>query len=516
MTGDAQMQYASQLQREFVDLLDAAKQISSDAGREVEAILQQGREQVLDTEDAVRLLTKAITALKTAPDLQGDARAQAALVGDTRALVEQIIAAQDRIRLHATGQRRERRVALQSRNGIAPCPVQPRPCFHGREIPVMSGFVKTTDIELWEENERLDIHLGQFQDTFGRIPSPEERLDIMLGKTRLPGINDGDQFEIQELARSIAINGVRKPPIIDIDGTLLDGNRRVTACRHILSSDDFDTEHKRRVEYIFVWQLTEHATVDERNAVVVSLNFESDCKQPWPEYVKARKVYEEWQAMLVLEPRSPGAKRQAEMKRQLSMRYALGPETSTVNRYIKMVEWADQFEEYHINAKKKDKFEVKHQADKYFQYFDEIGKGLQPGGVAYALSQDDAFRYLVFDLLYDGKFRNWRDIRALKTIYENEEARDALARARNEQDIDLAQDHLENAVAIARASSARERELGANTRIESFVKWLEDLPVKAFRDQIKPENLKKLLKALRLVERQAQTILSEDSDEKVQ
>ncbi|MEA5515784.1 hypothetical protein [Nodularia sp. UHCC 0506] len=62
----------------------------------------------------------------------------------------------------------------------------------------------------------------------------------------------------------------------------------------------FDSEQKRRAEYIPVWQITEHATNDDRNAVVVSLNFESDCKLDWSDYIKARKVYEEWQAMLAL------------------------------------------------------------------------------------------------------------------------------------------------------------------------------------------------------------------------
>jgi len=304
---------------------------------------------------------------------------------------------------------------------------------------------------------------------------------------------------------------VRKPPILDTDGTLLDGNRRVAACHLVLNSDEFDAEQKRRAEYIYVWQLTEHATDEDRDAVVVSLNFESDCKQDWPEYVKARKVYEDWQAMLALEPRA-GSARQAEMKRALSKKFALGPDAGVVNRYLKMVEWTIDFEEYHINDRKRDTYEVKHRANRYFQYFDELAKGEQ-SGVARVLKDDDNYRHLVFDLLFQGKFRNWRQIRDLKFTYENEEALDQLRQARDTPDMDKAEECIDNAVSIARTKRADNRALGANSRIEVFVKWLEELPDKAFRDQIKPENLRRLLKALKLVERQATTVLQgEDAD----
>ena len=164
--------------------------------------------------------------------------------------------------------------------------------------PNAAGFIKTSDIRLWPKNERLDLHLKQFQHRNSRIPNHEELLDIMLSRMDLPGLREvpevskkkqTDQFEIVKLACSIANNGVRKPPIVDIDGTLLDGNRRVTASWYVLNSDEFDSKQKQRAEYTFVWQLTEHATDDQREAVVVSLNFEDDCKEEWPEYAELER-----------------------------------------------------------------------------------------------------------------------------------------------------------------------------------------------------------------------------------
>ena len=505
------MQVMNGTHNEIEEVIRAAYRVSNDIGREVEAVLAEGRERPLSRDEAAKLLRRVITVLRDNASRRGDQAALRSLTGDINNLVERIIQARDDPSLdrHVQSRPANKRLELVSRDGIEPAPLFPRPWFHGRDIPMNAGFVRVTDIELWADNDRLDIHVNQFQRREGHRPSGTELLDIMLSKMNLPGVTAEDEFAIVDLARSIAVNGVRKAPILDLDGTLLDGNRRVAACYFILNSDEFDTEQKRRVEYIYVWQLTEHATPDDRTAVVVSLNFEPDHKQQWPEYVKARRVSEEWQAMLASELRSPGSQRQAQMKRELSVRFALGPDTSVVNRYLKMVEWANQFEAYHTIERKRDTYEVKHRANRYFQYFDELAKGTSPGGVAYALNQDDGFKHLVFDLLYDGKFRNWRQIRELKLINDSQEARDALNRARMEPDEELAEEHLENAFAIARSRRAEAREVGVNTRIESFCTWLEEVPPRAFRDAVSLENLRRLHRALSLVDGLVSRVLAE-------
>lgn len=494
-------------------VIEEARCISADIAEKVEGILQQGRENPLPLDEAFQLLTKVIAVLKHSASKRKDKAASESLEGDINQIVQQIIQIREQVMqdtLEATTQ--TAKLELIAYNGIKPGPVLPTPCFHGKDVPMRSGFTKITDIQLWAENDRLDIHLGQFRQNNGRDPNPEELLDIMLSKMQLPGIPDdkrSDQFDIVELARSIAINGVRKPPIVDIDGTLLDGNRRVAACYYIRNSNEFNSEQKRKAEYIQVWQLTEYATDDDRKAVVVALNFESDCKMPWPEYIRARKVYEEWQAMLALEPRTPASKRQAEMKRELSMKFALGPDTITINKYLNMVNWATEFEEYHIHEKNRDHYQVQHKTNKYFQYFNELKGATTPGAVAYALNQDEGLKHTVFDLIYEGKLRNAQQIRALKHTFYNQEARKLLARARNESDTDLADDHVEDAITIARSQRAETREMGANTRIESFVQWFEELPLRTLPDQITSENLQGLLRVLKRVEPMVKEILRE-------
>lgn len=501
----------------FADLIQAATLISQDVGTRVADVLQMGREQPLDVGEARRLLTKVVEVLATSVEARGDTARARELSEEIDGLLDRVMAIRARWAADSPSRPRITFDLIEEYDGIKPEAVRPRPIFHGRAVPMRTGYVRTIDLELWGENERLEIHLEQFRDEHGREPTPDETLNIMLSKLPIRGIpakEAEDQFAIVELARSIAVNDVQKKPIIDIDGTLLDGNRRVAACRHILMSDEFTPEQKKRASYIYVQQLTEDAGPEDRRAVIVALNFEPDCKLQWPEYVKARKIYQRWQEILAFEARSLDRREEAALKRELSMQFGLGPVTNSVNRYLRMIEWARRFEDHHVVDRDKDPHEVRHKANHYIQYFDELSKGAREGGVAWTLNQNDAFRGLVFDLLFDGKFRNWTQIRDLKHVAVNEEARQQLRDAAA-VDRDEAMEMVEDATSIARTTRAQQRILAANTRIKSFVKWLEDLPARAFmpseKDAIEPENLRRLVRALRFVEAQAGAVLDESA-----
>ena len=516
----------------LTELLTAADEMSSDVGASVACLLREGLENPLSPDEIRALLTRVVEVVRAGAQQRGDTETVLALDRDPQSIVERAAAQslvtrvrelQGQLAEHASSPSSlpdpaeetegesllsascAETLRLQSHDGIDPTPVRPNPVFHERPVAVVEGFVRTRDIRLWDRNERLDIHLNQFQQKFGRGPDALELVEIMKGAMPLPGITGEDQFAIRSLAKSIAVNGIRKPPIIDVDGTLLDGNRRVTACYHILedSTGDFSPEEKQRTEWLKVWQLTEHATDQDREAVIVSLNFEPDYKQDWPEYVKAQKVYEHWQARLALEPRAnPGPKRQREIRRDIARRFALS--TNEVSRYISMVELASEFEDYHVAERSKDAFETKHRAADKFQYFDELNKGKGAGGVNWCLNKDEVFKHLVFDLLYDGKFKRWERVRDLKHVYENEDAVAGLRKARDEQDVEEAQEEVENAIGLARMSRATQRQTGANTRIRVFTEWFLELPVKAFDPSeagcVHLDNLERLHSALKHVE----------------
>ncbi len=511
-----------EIKSSLAELLRSAEEMSSDVGATVEEILREGLENPLSPDEVRVLLTRVVEAVRRGAARRGDQGTVERLDREAEALIERV--AEVRARLSAgvegnglgtevpspdgTSERSgsdDPRLRLEAYDGIKPRAVQPTPVFHERPVAVEEGFVRTQDIELWDQNERLDIHLNQFQRKYGRGPDPEELMAIMRGKMPLPGIEETDQFEIRTLAKSIAVNGVRKPPIIDLNGKLLDGNRRVAACYHILedNSGEFTPEGKQRAKWLKVWQLTEHATKQDRDAVIVSLNFESDLKKDWPDYVKAQKVQAHWETLLALEPHAnPGTARVREIRKEIARKFALA--TDEVSRFISMATLACEFEDYHVVARSKDPYAAKHRASERFQYFDELNKGKGAGGVNWSLNQDDSFKHLVFDLLFDGKFKNWRQIRDLKYVYENEDAVDVLRKAREKTDVEAAQDDVDDAISIARMGRAEQRQTGANTKIRVFTEWFLKLPVKAFDPNesgcVTQENLGRLRSTLKHVE----------------
>lgn len=496
----------------IVELVELARTLTSDVNREVDEIIKMGLAEPLDHADSIRLLTAVIEQVRKGSESRGDIGSSSYFKGDIKDIVREMIEIRDELTLrrnNMTNNLQKTVVKLQEHNGIQVQPVFPTPWFHEKEIPMFGGFVKTRDINLWENNDRLDIHIHQFKKLNGREPDEKELLDIMLSKMPLPGVTEKDEFKIMDLARSIANNGVRRPPIIDLDGTLWDGNRRVTACYFILNSKEFTSEQKARVEYIYVWQLTPHATDEDKRRVVVSMNFEKDHKEDWPEYVKANKIYEDWQAMLALEPNA-GARRQGELKRELSHQYALGPDARYVSRYIRMFEAAEQFEVFHIDERERDEYEAKHKSAEYFQYFDELTKS----SVRNTLDQDENFRNLVYDLLFQDKFTNWKQIRDLPKIAKNEEARKLFRQARAEDDEEEAQDIVVSACSHVQVVGREGRTVGANERIQNFTHFLLQLPIGAFSDgTIKQESLINLKEALQYVNVVIQDI--EDKKEKL-
>lgn len=500
------------VRNELTGLQRLVEEMSSDVAKTVDEILREGLENPLTADEARALLMKVIETVRAGASKRGQVETVGALdaeldtlishVEDMRRDVPYLAESDDASNGLAT---EKLPLSLQPFDGIQPHPVLPAPVFHERRVPVNEGFIRTEHLELWDKNERLDIHLNQFRQKYGRDPDSKELMEIMRSTMALPGIEGSDQFEIEALAKSIAVNGVQKPPIIDVDGTLLDGNRRVTACYYILEDDsgEFTAEEKRRAELLKVWQLTTHATGQDRDAVIVSLNFEPDYKRDWPEYVKAQKVHAEWEALLSLEPRAnPGRERMKEMRRDIARKFALA--TNEVTRYINMVGLAREFEDHHVLRRSKDQYAAKHRASERFQYFDELNKGKNPGGVNWSLNQDDSFRYLIFDLLYDGKFRNWQQIRDLKFVYENEDAVSILKKARDEADVDSAKEDVKDAISLARSMRVEQRQTGANTRIQVFTEWFLKLPVKAFDQNksgcITQENLRRLRDTLMHVE----------------
>lgn len=502
------------------ELLDRCVRISDQDDHDVEVMLREGTGHPLTAVEAEALLDRVIARLREGARARGDIDGSRLIEEHADTLVRDVVAVRRRIAAATSPNGRPLVgdvLELEAHDGVEPHAVFPRPVFHERTVDMRAGFVPLDALQLWDRNERLAIHLEQFEQEHGRPPNGREVLDIMTTRMRLPGVEKDDEFEIVDLARSIANNGVRQPPIVGLDGTLYDGNRRVAACYLIRGSEEFSPEQKRRADRVYVWQLTEHAGPEDVDRLLMALNFEDDLKEEWPTYVKARKVYEEWRTMIDLEERPPGPRREAALKKELSMRFALGPETAVVNRYIRMVEAAKEFEEHHVEVRHRDRSEVRHNASEYFEYFDELSKGSRtPGGVGHTLGLDDEFKALVFDLLYAGKFAKWSDIRKLRYVPSNPDARRKLDEARDvaidpddPTTLRAARTQVGLALSIGEASASATRG-GAdpNERVRVFAEWLRSLPASAFRDgDVTVESIERLLEALGDARRLAEGIV---------
>jgi hypothetical protein len=488
--------------QQLVEVLEEFVWLTADDRADLNQAAIESNGAALTPEQELSLLTRIIKVLRAAALHAGDDRMAASLTGDAREVAQRIISKHGSPVDRRSSQRAQQATEifeLIAKGGIEPAPVRPTPIFHGRPVPMVGGFARVRDLELWPENVRLEIHLDHFREQHGRAPDKDELLAIIQGKLVMPGLvkSDDDEFEVGKLARSIAANGVQRPPILDVDGTLLEGNRRLAACYQILDSVEFNSEEKARAEFVFVWRLTKHATDEDREAVIVASNFEPDYKKQWDDYIRAKKIYSEWEARLELEPTAT-PRRQGEIKKELAHRFGLGPDATVVTRFIKMMEWANEFELFETAERKRDIHAIRHQANRYFQYFDEMAKGVNPGGVAWTLGQDEALKHIAFDLMYEGKLASWMPIRGLKYVPSSAQSRSLLEDALAEPDIETAQDLVEAAIKIARPIPGAGRG-DPNPRIEDFVNFLMALPLSAFKTKVTPESRVLLEKALEYV-----------------
>lgn len=497
----------NELSTAFSEIVALAHRISPDLKEDVDHMLRTGWDHPLPRERLAEILTRVATTIREYATRTNDKKILASMGPSVEALVTKVVSLRDMVNGAKAGPGTSARVKLLgSHNGISKRPVKPSPVFQGREIPMDEGFVRTRDVSLWVDNERLDIHVRQFRETHGRAPNPEEVFKLLTGKEVLPGVDRADEFKVLALADSIATHGVRVAPILSSGGVLLDGNRRVAASLIILNDDSgrYSDEMKRRVEYIWARQLTDHTTEEDERVVVVSLNFEPELKEQWPKYVRAKKVYEDWCDILERESTPPRGARLKELKRELALQY--GIETSEADKLIKLMQTADEFKEYHVAEREKEPYEAEHRAKKYFEYFDELSKGVsKEGGVKWCLDQDQVFRDLVFDLLYEGKFANWRLIRDLRFAFQDDEAKERLRSAlavtvppNDREALKAVQQQVEDALTVARSKLAANRAIGANTRIKGFSDWVTKVPLETLMDprSVETPTLDKYLDAI--------------------
>jgi hypothetical protein len=403
----------------FDAITEELAELTADYGSEVDEALKLAAAQPLSPVDAHRLFTEVLVVLRTG-GRSPDAATRERVVRDVQRRVSELVAAP-----RVTDDTSDGGIRLVSRHGLDPREVLPTPQFHTHSVSMMEGYVDVNDLILWKDNHRVELQVEEFKDRNHRLPDDDEMLMLVQGQLDLPSMGSRDPFEIEDLARSIARKGVERPPIVTYEGEPKDGNRRIAAAKYVLSTKGFSAEERERARWIRVWRAPKGTTPDQFDAIVVALNFEPEYKQAWDEYVKARQVVNAYRlARGDVRGRFTTAL-DNQIKREVAARFAI--KTGEVNRYLRMMQWSEDFQDYHED-KGRERAATKYRANDIFQWFYEIDAGKKGQKLTERLDQDDDLKGVVYDLMYD-VLDSGAQVRKLHQVVADENALKVLLEA---------------------------------------------------------------------------------------
>jgi hypothetical protein len=449
------------------EILKEMEVLSVDIGPEVQRAVQAAREEPLDPETAERLYTRIVTILRKARGGRTGGTADAQEVaGEVRRMVAARRAAAD-----PWGA-----VPLETRNGLTPHLVVPVPVFNGKAVPMWEGYVDIDAIDLWKGNHRVELEVAEFRERYGREPDDDELLQLVQGELHLPSLTKKDPFKISGLAGSIARKGVERPPILTSGGQPKDGNRRLAAAKKVRSSDKYSDEERERARWVKVWVAPPGTTEDLFEAIVVALNFEEDYKEQWPEYVKARLVVAEYRKRREDVTGAFTAAKDTALKRAVAEQFAI--KSTAVTRYLRMVQWAEDFETYHVEESGRDAAAVRYKADEIFQWFYEIQAGRGAEKVVTLFDEDDDLRARIYDLMFE-VMDSGTQVRSLYKVMADPQAREHLDEAHRQlekKDREAALDQVRNAVTTADQNTAARKKIGFESFLRTCVDRLGSAP----------------------------------------
>lgn len=453
-------------------ILEGAIGVASGYGPEIEAEVRDAAKVPLDEASAQRLYERVLTVLADF-DRQSLSDTQRAEAREAiRQEAAQIAAASPR------PQPEMPKVVLASRNGLPVRDVAPTPRFNGTVVPMKEGYVDVLTLDPWDENQRVTLHVADFVARHHREPDRQELLGILQGTVKLQsGI--ADPFNLRPLAGSIARKGVERPPIITHEGVPRDGNRRIAASRYVVESGEFTAEEVDRARWIRVWQTLPDTTDDQLDAVVLSLNFEEDYKEKWPEYVKAKLVADDFRSRLEMLGELPTTTKERAIRAEVAKKFAI--KAQEVTRYLRMVQWADDFTDYHVESGKAES-DVQYRTNTAFQWFYELDAGPTGSKVTERFEQDPDLRGIIYDLMFDETFDSGAQVRAMYQVANDDEAYRQLVRAHQIRELQRAEakELITDAINGARERVRAAKAIALDQYALGIIKRFGDTPANAW------------------------------------
>ncbi len=451
------------------ELIETATVLSEEHGELVAEAVRAAKEQPVDQETARRLYSRILEILHRHEAEELSDAGRTALAADISRRVEEIVGSASRPASDASSG-----VHFVTRDGLQPREVVPVPTFNGKAIPMTEGYVDVETLALWEGNARLALVMQEFEERNGRRPDDREIEELMHGSIHLPSLDKKDPFKLKPLAESIARKGVEVPPIVTYEGEPKDGNRRISASLLVLHSKDYDSAQKEQARYIRVWRAPAGTTDDQFDAIVVSRNFESDHKEPWPEFIKGRLVVDDYERR---QREIKGRVTTTELRRiRREVATAFAITMQAVERYSKMFRWADDFSAYH-EEKGENAATVRYQTEKNFQWFYELDAGRGSDKLTAKLDADDELKEVVYDLMFS-VLDSGAQVRDLHRVVADPEASNTLFKAHEVmgRDPQTALDLVEDAITEAKRRNTKRKSVGFDQFLKTMVDRLGTTP----------------------------------------
>lgn len=330
-----------------------------------------------------------------------------------------------------------------------PTPQIKQRLYNGRKLLVWEGKVKVSSIQGWVDNPRIELAKKQFISRMGdRLITQEEIFNIMKNDT---------EVKLKDLRDDIIKNGLREPLALSFSGKLLDGNRRFFAVKYALENMPQTDPNRQDLETVDVYVLSEDATVEDEQNVLVEENFSASLKIEWPDYVKASKVME--------------LHEQGVSTEEISKKFRWVK--SKIKETIRIHEIITDFITYATAAIDPNdesggglglsEQEAETIAAKNYQYFNEAQKSfLEP------LRTDIDFKFQFFKWINEGKFSSFPEVRIANAAWKNPEAKAALLQS-DPSAAKSAKTILDYNVRVVRSTEE------ASWRIDGFVKFLREM-----------------------------------------
>lgn len=344
--------------------------------------------------------------------------------------------------------------------------------YNGRKLVVWDGKVKISSVQGWVDNPRIELAKKTMQEKIGhRALSQDEVFELMK--------NDSE-VKLKELRDDIMKNGLREPLTLSYSGKLLDGNRRFFALKYALENIPATDPNRQDLETVEVHVLTEDATEEDEQNVLVEENFSASLKIEWPEYVKARMVVDAHESGFDID----------EISKKYSWAKSKIKQTLKIHQIItEYIMFAtadvDQEDEYGGGFGMTEQ-DAENEAAKNYQFFNEAQKSFFD-----QLNTDIEFKIQFFKWIHEGKFSSFQEVRIAFNAWKNPEAKAALL----QPDPTAAK----SAKAIldynTRVVKSTDEVVG---RIESFVRFLREMTAQQL-DIIPDTSLENLKESLGLV-----------------